>query len=139
MTLIPLGEAVTLHFSLPFFVILVAILILCERVGVHCWVVMVIGFAGVCILLRPGVQSIHPGMMAAISAAAASGLSDVLLRTLLRTGLTPSIWLYDFALQLPYSLAPALNEWVTPSGAEWGGLFLMACLAFRAQWSLSRF
>ncbi|MAI10765.1 MAG: hypothetical protein CBD27_11410 [Rhodospirillaceae bacterium TMED167] len=33
MTLIPLGEAVTLHFSLPFFVILFAILILRERVG----------------------------------------------------------------------------------------------------------
>ena len=42
MTLIPLGEAVTLHFSLPFFVILFAILILREQVGIHRWMAMVI-------------------------------------------------------------------------------------------------
>ena len=69
MTLIPLGEAVTLHFSLPFFVILFAILILREQVGIHRWMAMVIGFAGVAIALRPGFQSIQPGMMAAIGAA----------------------------------------------------------------------
>ncbi|MAI10764.1 MAG: hypothetical protein CBD27_11405 [Rhodospirillaceae bacterium TMED167] len=99
---------------------------------------MVIGFAGVAIALRPGFQSIHPGMMAAIGAAAAYGLSDVLLRKLSHTDLTLSIVFYGFALQLPFSLPLALNEWVTPSGAEWGWLFLMGCLAFLAQWSLSR-
>ena len=99
---------------------------------------MVIGFAGVAIALRPGFQSIHPGMMAAIGAAAAYSLSDVLLRKLSHTDLTLSIVFYGFALQLPFSLPLALNEWVTPSGAEWGWLFLMGCLAFLAQWSLSR-
>ena len=138
MTLIPLGEAVTLHFSLPFFVILFAILILREEVGVQRWLAMLVGFAGVAIALRPGFQAIQPGMIAAIGAAAAYGLSDVLLRKLSHTDLTLSIVFYGFALQLPFSLPLALNEWVSPSGAEWGWLFLMGCLAFLAQFSLSR-
>jgi drug/metabolite transporter (DMT)-like permease len=138
MTLIPLGEAVTLHFSLPLFVILFAILILRERVGLHRWVAMFVGFLGVAIALRPGFGDIHPGMLAAIGAAATYGLSDVLLRKLSHTDMTLSIVFYGFALQLPFSLPLAINEWVTPSGAEWAWLFFMGGLAFLAQWSLSR-
>ena len=123
MTLIPLGEAVTLHFPLPFFMILFAILILRERVGGHRWMAMVIGLARVAIALRPGFQSIHPGMMATIGVTAAYGLSDVLLRKLSHTNLTLSIVFYGFALQLPFLLPLALNEWLTPPGAEWAGFF----------------
>ena len=138
MTLIPLGEAVTLNFSLPFFVIIFAILILREEVGLHRWVAMMMGFAGVGIAIQPGFQSVHPGMIAAIGAAAAYGLSDVLLRKLSQTDMTLSIVFYGFAIQLPFSLPLAINEWVTPKGVEWGWLILMGCLAFSAQWCLSR-
>ena len=112
--------------------ILFAILILLEKVQVHRWMAMVIGFAGGVIALRPGFQSIHPGMMATIGVTAAYGLSDALLRKLSHRNLTLSIVFYGFALQLPFSLPLALNEWVTPSGAQWGWLFLMGCLAFLA-------
>ena len=138
MTLIPLGEAVTLHFSLPFFVTLFAMLILRERAGPHRWTAMFVGFIGVAIALRPGFGEIHPGMLAAIGAAAAYAMSDVLLRKLSHTDMILSIVFYGYALQLPFSLPLAINEWVTPSGLEWAWLALMGVLAFAAQWSLSR-
>lgn len=54
VVLLPLAEATAISFSKAFFVTLLAALLLKEAVGAQRWFAVVIGFAGILILARPG-------------------------------------------------------------------------------------
>jgi len=58
MTVMPLAEAVSLSFSAPLFVTIGAALILGEYVGARRWSATIVGFLGVMVILRPGINSI---------------------------------------------------------------------------------
>jgi len=138
VTMISLTDSLTLHFTLPIFAILFALLILKEKVGSHRWIAVVVGFLGVLVVLRPGFQEVNIGMLIALGAAACFGLSDVLLRKLSRTDMTLSIVFLSFVFQLPFSLPLALPGWVTPTPVEFFWLTAMGTASFGAQWSLSK-
>ncbi len=138
VTMISLTDSLTLHFTLPIFAILFALIILKERVGPHRWIAVVFGFAGVLVVLRPGFQEVNLGMLVALGAAACFGLSDILLRKLSRTDMTLSIVFLSFVFQLPFSLPLALPDWVTPTPTELLWLTAMGATSFGAQWSLSK-
>jgi drug/metabolite transporter (DMT)-like permease len=136
--MISLTDSLTLHFTMPIFATLFALMILRERVGSHRWVAMVLGFIGVLVVLRPGFYQLNQGMLAALRAAACFGLCDVLLRKLSRTDITLSIIFYSFVFQVPFSLPLALINWVMPTLTELLWLVAMGAVSFGAQWSLSR-
>ncbi len=50
----PLADAVALSFSAPLFAVGLSVLILRERVGPRRWVAVLVGFAGMLIIIRPG-------------------------------------------------------------------------------------
>ncbi|VWX54654.1 DMT family transporter [Novosphingobium sp. 9U] len=52
--LLPLAEATTLGFTTPLFAVLITALVLREHVGRWRWTAVVLGFAGVVIIARPG-------------------------------------------------------------------------------------
>ena len=62
VTMISLTDSLTLHFTLPIFAILFALLILKEKVGSHRWIAVVVGFLGVLVVLRPGFQEVNIGV-----------------------------------------------------------------------------
>lgn len=51
---LPLPTAVALYFSGPLFITLLSVLVLGERVGVTGWSAVIVGFAGVLVMVRPG-------------------------------------------------------------------------------------
>ena len=138
ITMIPLTDALTLHFTLPIFAILFALFILKEQVGFHRWIAVFFGFMGVLVVLRPGFQDVNLGMLAALAATACYGLSDVLLRKLSQTDMTLSIVFFSFVFQLPFSLPLAIQYWVMPTEVELLWLAAMGAASLGAQWSLSK-
>lgn len=52
---ITLAEAYTLLLSSPFWLALLSIFFFKEKVGLHRWAALIVGFAGVLIVLRPGI------------------------------------------------------------------------------------
>ena len=54
LILLPLGDATALNFTAPIFATILSFLILKEDVGVHRWGAVLVGFAGVLIIRRPG-------------------------------------------------------------------------------------
>src|SRR4051812_36098034 len=52
--LLPLAEATTLQFTVPIFATITAALLLREPTGWHRWGAVLVGFAGVLIIARPG-------------------------------------------------------------------------------------
>jgi drug/metabolite transporter (DMT)-like permease len=138
LTLIPLADAITLQSTLPMFTIVFAAVLLGERVGLHRWSAMAVGFLGAVLILRPGFAEISVGMLVALASALCFGVSDTMARKLSSTDSTAVIVFYSFALQVPIAFAVALFNWVTPSAQDWLWLIALGLVSFGAQWGLSR-
>ena len=52
--LLPLAEATTLGFTAPVFAVLIAMILFRERIGPYRWGAIVMGFAGVVVVMQPG-------------------------------------------------------------------------------------
>ena len=54
LTYLPLAEATAIGFVAPLFITILSVPILKEKVGIHRWTAILIGFTGVIIIIRPG-------------------------------------------------------------------------------------
>ncbi|HSJ77548.1 MAG TPA: DMT family transporter, partial [Erythrobacter sp.] len=52
--LLPLAEATTLGFTAPVFAVLIAMVLFGEKIGPYRWAAVVMGFAGVAVVMQPG-------------------------------------------------------------------------------------
>lgn len=77
---LPLSDAYLLAFLTPILVAVLAAVLLGERLTALAWTGVVLGFCGVAVALRPGVQPLNLGHAAAVGAAICFSLSLILLR-----------------------------------------------------------
>jgi drug/metabolite transporter (DMT)-like permease len=84
-TLMPLAGAVSINFSAPLFAALVSILWLKERASAARWTALLIGFAGVLIVARPGANSLSLGALFALGNAVLYGSVTVAVRGMTKT------------------------------------------------------
>lgn len=82
---IPLAEAVALFYSAPLFIVLMAGPLLRERIPVSRWIAILLGFAGVVLVLRPDGDGIEPAALLSILSAAFYGLAALMARWLRTT------------------------------------------------------
>lgn len=78
--LLPMPEAFSLMFLMPLFVTILSVLLLKEKVTFWAWLAVVLGFAGVLIVLRPGFRELHWGHLCALVAAFANAGSVIAYR-----------------------------------------------------------
>ena len=76
LILLPLGDATALNFTAPIFATILSFLILKEDVGVHRWAAVLVGFAGVLVIARPGEAGL-PAIGVAVALVAALGQGGV--------------------------------------------------------------
>lgn len=105
--LLPLAEATVLLFTVPIFATIMSALLLKEKVGVHRWGAVLIGFAGVLLVVQPGsaVLPLHGVLVGLCAATVVSGVS-VTLRQIGRTeaAATTVFWFTTMSL-VPLGLA----------------------------------
>jgi drug/metabolite transporter (DMT)-like permease len=83
---LPLAEATTIGFAAPLFAVALSALVLKEPVGRHRWSAVLIGFAGVLIVMRPGGSALEPlGLLLAVAAAFGVGVVTITIRQIGRT------------------------------------------------------
>jgi drug/metabolite transporter (DMT)-like permease len=122
---LPLPDVVALSFTQPLFLVALAPLVLGERVGAGRWIAALVGFAGVLLIVRPGVTEIGIGAMLILGSAALYAGSNVCVKLLMRTDSAVQSVFYGNLLMLPLSLVPALFLWVQPG---WIDLAIMAAV-----------
>jgi len=136
--LIPLSDAVALHFTLPLFTALGAALILKEQIDAPRLAAMGIAFLGVLIILRPGMQAFSPAALLVLLSAAAYGATNITLRALADHDSPNLTVLYGVVLMAPLSLVPALFEWRTPAIADIPLIVALGAVGVAAQLCLTR-
>jgi drug/metabolite transporter (DMT)-like permease len=124
----PLVNAVLLSNSAPLFIPLVSWAWLKRKVGGMVWVSLAIGFAGVILILRPGLALLtNPVALLAISAALFSAFALVSVNQLSKTEPARRILFYYFLFSSLAAAPFAAFQWKTPAFREWlylGGIGL---------------
>ncbi|MEO0392993.1 MAG: DMT family transporter [Pseudomonadota bacterium] len=115
VTIMPLAEAVTLSFTTPLFATVLAAFVLREVVRARRWTATIIGFVGVLIVLRPGVEVMQPSAFIVLASAVFLAITMMFVRSLAKTEATSTMLFYTMFWMMPLSLIPALFVWQTPS------------------------
>lgn len=93
-SVLPLAQVYAILFAAPLIITLLAIPVLGERVGVHRGGAVVLGLAGVLVVLRPGSAEIGLGHIAALTAALGSATAAVVVRKIGRDERSTVLLLY---------------------------------------------
>jgi drug/metabolite transporter (DMT)-like permease len=137
LTLLPLATVFALEFTTPAWVALLAIPLLQERMSRGRLVAVVLGFAGVLVILRPGLETLQPASLLMLGVAFCFGLTAIMTKRLTQTESTFSILFFMNLLQLPMNLVGVSGAFwlkVEPShvlpliGISAGGLLAHYCL-----------
>jgi len=138
LALIPLAQVFAIEFTLPIWVAILAIPILGERMSIGRVWAIVLGFLGVLVILRPGLEIVTIGALAVLAAAFCYAVSHTLTRKLTGTETPMSILFYMTVLQLPLGLFPALPDWVWPKITDWPWVVVVGVTALSAHYCMAR-
>ncbi len=121
---LPLAQAISLSYSTPLFVTVLAVLWLGEKVRMRRWLAVAAGFVGVLLILRPGSSTFSPGLLVALAAAMISAVVAIQIKQLSRTDPPDTVVFYTYVFWVPMSLLTALPHWSWPQGSTWIWLLL---------------
>lgn len=116
---LPLAQAISLSYSTPLFVTVLAVWLLGEQVRARRWAAVLAGFVGVLIIVRPGTAGFTATSLVALTAAVMSGIVAIQIKQLSATEPADRIVLWTTMLWVPMSLLPALAVWQWPHGITW--------------------
>ncbi|WP_396617561.1 DMT family transporter [Lysobacter soli] len=116
---LPLAQAVSLSYSSPVFVTILAALMLGETVRGRRWAAVAAGFIGVLVIVRPFSHEFTGGTLIALLAAVLSAVVAIQIKQLARVDAANTIVLYTYLFWVPISLIPALFAWEWPQGIVW--------------------
>ncbi|MBM3571361.1 MAG: DMT family transporter [Alphaproteobacteria bacterium] len=114
VTLIPLASAVALSFTTPLFTTVLAALVLRETVRIRRWTATLVGFGGILVIIRPGIDSIDLGTALMLLSASASAVSLLIVKRLTRTESSTAIVTYLTLVLTPMSFLASVSVWTWP-------------------------
>jgi len=115
-----LAETASIQFSVPILIALFAAPLLGERLDRARWAAILVGFAGVLVIIRPGTQGFHPALILSFATAVLYALFNLLTRRLAALD-SPETTQFLSALGAAIAIAPfGLAAWQTPASLlEW--------------------
>lgn len=105
ITLLPLALVFAIEFTTPAWVALFAVMILSERMTASRAAALVLGFVGVLIILRPGLEGFRPAALLVAAAAVCFGVQQITTKMLTGIDSTWTILFWMNLVQLPLNLA----------------------------------
>jgi drug/metabolite transporter (DMT)-like permease len=104
LTLLPLATVFALEFTTPAWVALLAVPLLKEQMTRGRLVAIVLGFIGILVILRPGLETLQPASFLMLGVAFSFALVAIMTKRLTMTESTFSILFFMNLLQLPMNL-----------------------------------
>ena len=135
---IPIAEVVSLSFTQPIFIFLMAATVLGERFSRSRLVAILGGFAGVLILLRPGFTEVGFGAAVVLGGALSYACSNVCIKKLTTTESVTSTTVWVNILMCPLAGIPAAFYWVTPTLPDLALLAGVGLTGTAGIWFISR-
>jgi len=138
LTLIPLGQVVSIEFTMPIWTAILAATFLGERITLWKVTAIVLGLVGVFVIVRPETGEINQGQLIALVAAVGFGISVAMMKSLTRTEKTVAIIFWMLVIQSVAGLLPSLYFWKWPSAVTWGWVVVIAFCGTFSHYCMAR-
>jgi drug/metabolite transporter (DMT)-like permease len=138
IALIPLTEVFAIEFTVPIWTAILAMIFLGERMTGLRALAVALGFAGILVILRPGVEAISMPALVVLGGAMCFAISHIFMKRLSGSETPIAIPFYMTVIQLPIALLPALPQWAWPSADLWSWVGVVAVTAVSAHYCLAR-
>jgi drug/metabolite transporter (DMT)-like permease len=122
----PLAQATALAYTSPLFVTIGAAVVLGETFRIRRLTALAFGFAGMLLVLRPGMIEIGTGPLLVIGSAVLWAVAMIDIKILSRTDSSLTIAAYMVVFLTPVTFIAALFVWQWPTLAQLGWLMLVA-------------
>jgi len=110
-----LDQTMSIFFSMPFFVALLAGPLLGEWIGPRRWIAILTGFVGVLLVVRPTAEGIHPAALSALAGSVCYAGYNITTRILAPTDSTGTMMLYSSLIGTVLTSLALPWVWSTPS------------------------
>ncbi|WP_445679848.1 DMT family transporter [Radicibacter daui] len=138
ITVLPLAEVFALEFTTPIWTTLLAPLLLGERLTGRKLTAVFIGFAGILVLLRPGLALVNLMSLVMIGAAITFAITHICTKRITRTDDSLSVVFYMLLFQTPLALVGALPHWQWPTLATLPWIVAVGLTALTAHYAISK-
>ena len=128
LSITPIATATALSFTSAIFASIGAAIFLRERMRLRRWTAVLLGFAGVLIIVRPGLALFEPGSMVIVLAAILWGVGIVLVKTIARTDETVTIVAWTAMWLIMVTAIPVWFVWTAPTWTQLAWLLLIGIL-----------
>src|SRR6056297_1288017 len=138
IALTPLSSASAILQATPLAVTLGAALFLGEAVGWRRWSAILVGFLGVLMVIRPGLEGFEPASLFAVQAVFGLALRDLATRAVPRTVTSMQLSCYGFATIVPAGL---IMLWISggavqPDATQWRDIALALILGVAGYYAI---
>jgi drug/metabolite transporter (DMT)-like permease len=138
IALLPLAQVFAIEFTSPVWGSVLAVLLLGERLSRGRLLALCAGFAGILVILRPGLDALPSAALVMLASAAGFGLVNVLTKRLTRTDRPVTILFWMCAVQTLLALPVSVAGWTTPTLAETPWLVLVGLCGLSAHYCLNK-
>ena len=125
LSLISLAQVVSIEFTMPIWVAIMAVTFLGERMGLWKNIAVLLGLVGVAVIVRPFGGEVSTGQLIALAASVGFATSVIMVKALTRTDRVIAILFWMVMIQSVLGLVPAVLFWQWPSAVSWGWLMVI--------------
>ena len=118
IAVVPLATASAISFMAPIMVVMMSIPLLGERVGMHRWLAVVIGFIGALVVIRPTSGAVAPATLALLVAAFFFALYQILTRKVAGYDDAATTSIYTVLVALLVSACAVPWQFIAPSPGD---------------------
>lgn len=119
---IPLAEAYCLVFLIPVFITILSVVVLKEQVGIDRWVLVLVSFAGVLLVVRPGFRELELGHLTALICACSAAFAATITRLIATQERRISLFMLPTLYILGFNLVMMAFGFTWPTLVEFGVL-----------------
>ena len=131
---LPIAEVIAILYASPLILAAIAPSMLRETVGRHRWIALLIAFAGVIVMMRPGAESLRWVALLPLAAASVSAFRDVLTRRVAGTETSVAIQFYTTLAMILFGGATVAFGWRALPWSDIGLLALCGVFQFVGQY-----
>lgn len=135
---LPLAMVFAIEFTMPIFTAVLAVAFLGERMTRGRLVMLALGFAGVLVILRPGVGIVQPAALIMLFGAFCFAVQMIQTKRLVATEGPTAVLFWMGLIQSPVCLAVAWPSWVMPGPVDLPWIVLIGLGSFSAHYCLTR-
>jgi drug/metabolite transporter (DMT)-like permease len=140
LSVMPLGDAVAISFTSPFWSVILGVLVFHDRMTWRLALAVIVGFSGVILIAQPGGGGtiFGPGAAFALSSAIIGSFGMMALKQLTKSEPADRIAFYFMAGSGLFALPISLFDWAWPTLTQWSLLLACSVLFFFGQIFMAR-